>query len=500
MKMGIDLSARQTLGLSQRLAPRMIQSMEILQLPSIELTERIQKELQENPVLELRDTGKTVEAPVENFNPDAPLKHDAPDAGAELEFQRLDEIDRDWGGVFNEDEHRSSRGSIDELGDRKMDVMQNVVERPQSLQDYLAEQLSDLELSAEERAVAMHIITFIDKIGYLGRRNEKDDFLPVSMLEIATSCEPAVSPQRVEDVLMLVQTLDPPGVGARDFRECLLLQLRPDTPQRDLAQVIILEHLEDIAQNRLSQIQKKTGASPEAIQEAIDSIRHLNPKPGSQFASEGTHYVEPDIIIERTDAGEYTVKLTEDWEPRLRIPKKHYAMKKDRAQDPKTREYLQKKLLAAEWLISAIQQRRETITKVTKAIIARQKKFFDLGPEYIEPLKMQQIADDVKVHVTTISRAVDDKWAQTPRGVFPLKRFFVGAATNKETGEQIPWEKVKSALLDMVANEDKVNPLSDEELEIQLQKAGFPVKRRTVTKYRKLLNIASSRERKAWGG
>jgi RNA polymerase sigma-54 factor len=512
MKMGMDLSTRQTLGLKQVLAPRMIQSMEILQLPIVALQERIEKELQENPVLELRDTAPAAEpgtaetpeaeaeeAPAdEKFNPEAPLKHDATDPGAELEFKRLEALDRDWDGAFNEDEHRPSRAALDELGDKKLDAMQNLMERPQSLQDYLAEQLADLELSPEDRALAMHIISFVDRTGHVGRRNEKDELLHVSLLEIATTFDPPTTPERVEQVLHLVQQLDPPGVAARDLRECLLLQIQPDTSQRDLVKRIILDHLEDVAHNRLPAIHKKTGADLEHIREAVEVVKHLNPKPGNQFSTEDTRYVIPDVIVEKNEDGDYDIRLTDDWAPRLNIPKRYYQMYKNRDGDPQTREYLKKKLQSAEWLKDAIEQRRNTLEKVTRAIVGRQRAFLDLGPDRIEPLKMQQIADEVGVHVTTVSRAVDDKWVQTPRGVFPLKRFFVGAATNKETGELIPWEKVKKALLEMVQHEDKHSPLSDEELEEKLQASGYPVKRRTVTKYRKLLNIPSSRERKEW--
>lgn len=521
MKMGMDLSARQTMSQRQILAPRMIQSMEILQLPIAALQQRIEKELQENPVLELKDTSPITDAESaesdavevaeaadaaeangtpadESFNPEAPLKHDTTDPGAELEFKRLEALDREWEGAFSEDEHRPSRAALDEQGDRKLDAMQNIVERPQSLQDFLAEQLADLELSAEDRALALHIISFIDRTGYVGRRNDKDEFLPVSLHEIATTFDPPATPERVEQVLHCVQHLDPAGVAARDLRECLLLQVDDETPQRDLVRRIILDHLEDVQHNRLPAIQKRSGADLEHIHEAIEVIKHLNPKPGSQFSTEGTRYVTPDVIIERSEDGDYDIRLTDDWAPRLNIPKRYYLMYKNRNGDPETREYLKKKLQSAEWLREAINQRRNTLERVTRAIVGRQRAFLDQGPDYIEPLKMQQIADEVGVHVTTVSRAVDDKWVQTMRGVFPLKRFFVGAATNKETGEQIPWEKVKTALLDMVQHEDKHNPLSDEELETRLQSTGFPVKRRTVTKYRKLLNIPSSRERKEW--
>src|SRR5262245_10654768 len=515
MKMGMDLSARQTMGLKQVLAPRMIQSMEILQLPITALQERIEKELQENPVLELKDGAPTTEteaestdtaeavevngtAPADEINPDAPLKHDAQDPGAELEFKRLEALDREWEGAFSEDEHRPSRAALDELGDKKLDAMQNIVQRIQSLQDHLAEQLADLDLSPEDQQLALHIISFVDRTGHLGRRNEKDELLHVSLLEIASTFDPPTTEQRVEQVLRAVQQLDPPGVAGRDLRECLLLQVTDETPHRDLVRKIIQDHLEDVQHNRMPAIHKRTGAGLEEIREAIEVIKHLNPKPGNQFSTEETRYVTPDVIVEKNDDDGYDIRLTDDWAPRLNIPKRYYQMYKNRDGDPQTREYLKKKLQSAEWLKDAIEQRRNTLETVTRAIVGHQKAFRDQGPDHIEPLKMQQIADQVGVHVTTVSRAVDDKWVQTPRGVFPLKRFFVGAATNKETGEQIPWEKVKKALLEMVHHEDKHSPLSDEELEEKLQASGYPVKRRTVTKYRKLLNIPSSRERKEW--
>jgi RNA polymerase sigma-54 factor len=207
--------------------------------------------------------------------------------------------------------------------------------------------------------------------------------------------------------------------------------------------------------------------------------------------------VVPDIAVERTEAGDYSVRLLDDWTPNIYISRRYMEMYKDKRKDPKTREYLKKKITAAQWLMESIEQRRATLEKVTRAIIQHQRSFLDRGPEFIEPLKMQQIADQVGVHVTTVSRAVDDKWVQTPRGIFPLKRFF-GGGTQTVTGEEIAWEKIKQKLLEIIDKEDKANPLSDEDLVAKLNEAGYPVARRTVTKYRKMLKIPSSRQRKDW--
>jgi RNA polymerase sigma-54 factor len=244
-------------------------------------------------------------------------------------------------------------------------------------------------------------------------------------------------------------------------------------------------------------IQKKTGFDLHTIQEAIAALGHLNPRPGAQFAAENIPYVVPDIAVERNEDGEYEVRLLDDWTPNIYISRRCIDLYREKGADPKVKEFLKRKIQAAHWLIEAIEQRRNTLAKVTRAIIKHQRSFLDRGPEFIEPLKMQQIADDVGVHVTTVSRAVDDKWVQTPRGIFPLKRFF-GGGTQTTTGEEVAWETIKQKLLEVIANEDKSNPLSDEDLVTKLGEAGYPVARRTVTKYRKMLKIPSSRQRKVW--
>jgi len=201
--------------------------------------------------------------------------------------------------------------------------------------------------------------------------------------------------------------------------------------------------------------------------------------------------------VEKNDQGEYEVRIVEDWTPNIYISRHYIEKLRDKKTDDKLREWLQRKIQSAKWLIDAIEQRRSTLMKVTKAIIQHQRAFLDTGPEHIEPLKMQQIADIVGVHVTTVSRAVDDKWAQTPRGIFPLKRFF-GGGTQTSSGAEVAWETIKQKLLDIIGNEDKANPLSDEDLVTKLSESGYPVARRTVTKYRKMLGIQSSRQRKVW--
>jgi RNA polymerase sigma-54 factor len=487
----------------QILAPRMIQSMEILQLPIMALEERIRQELQENPVLEQVEP----EAEGEEAGPAVAVQEDRDPGAGELviddahnnesDFDRLDSLARDWEDSFNE-EHRPSRSGMDDEGDRKHDAMQNMASRPQALQEYLNEQIGFLDVTREQAQLMRHVISHIADNGYLGYLDEKDQFHSFSLEDVARTYAEPVTAEQVEEALTFVQKLDPPGVGARDLRECLLLQLTPETPHLDLLRVLIQNHLEDIQHNRLPIIQKRTGFELHEIKDAIETLRHLNPKPGSQFNAEHVPYVVPDILVERADDGSYTVRLLDDWLPSISINRKYIEMYRQKGSDPKTREYLKRKIQAATWLQDSIAQRRSTLEKVTKAIIAHQRAFLDKGPEHIEPLKMQQIADQVGVHVTTVSRAVDDKYVQTPRGVFSLKRFF-GGGTKTQSGDEVAWEVIKQKLLEIVEKEDKSNPLSDEDLMKRLHDDGYTtLARRTVTKYRKMLSIPSSRQRKDW--
>lgn len=489
--MSISLGINQRMALTQTLAPRMIHSMEVLQLSIMALQERIEQELNENPVLELADGHEELpadEAPVPEErepNTDGEL---VIDESGELDFNRLDALNKEWEDSFNE-EHRPSRNGLDEEGDKKHDAMQNMTARPQSLHDYLTEQLTFMELDDLQGQLVRYLISHIDESGKLA----------ISLEEAERDFRPAVTLDEVEEALSVVQKLDPPGVGFRDLKECLLLQVSPDLEHADLVRVLVEDHLDDIRHNRMPVIQRKTGKSLAVIAEAIEELKRLDPKPGARFAADSTQYVTPDIIVERNEDGDYDVRLANDWAPSLRISGAYVALAKTRDLDPKTKKFLREKLQSAEWLKESIEQRRNTLERVTRAIIEHQRAFLESGPEFIEPLKMQQIADRVGVHVTTVSRAVDDKWVQTPRGVFPLKRFFGGGkVVSEESGEEVAWETIRAKLLELIDSEDKSNPLSDEDLVTKLQEANFPVARRTVTKYRKMLSIPSSRQRKQW--
>jgi RNA polymerase sigma-54 factor len=488
--MRLDTSQQMRQEMRMKLAPRMIQSMEILQLPIMALEERITQELVENPTLEqveqdgseAPDGSETAEGDSQTIEERELVVDERHDN--EEDFERLDSLDEDWSDHFRAS-HRVSRGASEEAGDRKHDAMQNMASRPQTLQDYLYQQLGFLDAAPDLREMAQFIIYNLNK----------DGFLNSSLEDVARDFGNGATPQKMADALALVQLLDPAGVGARDKRECLLLQITPETLFADALRRIISDHLEDVIHNRLPVIQKRTGFSLDLIKAAIEQMRKLSPNPGASFSSETIPSVTPDLIVDQDDEGEYQVRLVDEHIPSLHISRRYHEMLKDRSTAPEAREFIQRKIQAARWLIEAIEQRRSTILKVARAIIDHQREFLDNGPDQIHPLKMQEIADRVGVHVTTVSRAVDDKWIQTPRGIFPLKRFF-GGGTTSASGEEVAWEIVQQKLKEVVEHEDKANPLSDDEIVEKFREQGLTVARRTITKYRKKMAIPSSRERK----
>jgi RNA polymerase sigma-54 factor len=486
----------------QVLAPRMIQSMEILQLPLMALQERIEQEMEDNPVLDQLE----VDADEPEEAVDEEQASSIADTERELvvkdgtdnadDFERLLNMAENLPDDY-EERSRPSSNRIEAEADRRHDAMANMLARPESLVDYLHHQLAWFELEEPVRKFAERIIYSLDSNGYLktpleelvlpvpADRNGEAQAFRARQLKIAG------------EALSVVQRLDPPGVGARSLKECLLLQLTPGMPDYDELRTLISNHLEDLENNRLPQISKKTGLTIEKIQEVWQELRKLKPKPGADFNASTVPSVTPDVYVERNEAGRYEVRLEDGQLPSLYISPYYRKLLRDGETNAETRDYIKRKINSAQWLIESIEQRRSTLTRVSQAIVDHQTKFLDEGPDHIEPLKMQQIADKVGVHVTTVSRAVDDKWIQTPRGIFPLKRFFVGGTTSAD-GEEVAWDRVRIKLQEIIDHEDKTKPLSDDAIVEELAKAGITVARRTVTKYRKAMNIPSSRGRRDW--
>lgn len=490
------LSFGQDMRMAQKqvLAPRMIQSMEILQLPIMALQERIEQELVENPLLEVNEENADLpEEPVEVENPDAPSEEERElvvdeNKDNEADFERLLNMDEEWPDHF-EERSRPSSTRMEEDGARQHDAMANMVARPQSLHDYLHDQLGWFDLQPDERQMCDRIIYNLDANGYLQGRLE--DLV-----------DPSGGPDQLavaERALSLVQKLDPRGVAARDLKECLLLQLIPGMPYYDELKTLIAHHLEDLEHNRLPVIQRKAGFSIPLIQKALVELRKLNPKPGADFGNVFVPNVTPDVFVELGEDNKYKVRLEDGRTPSLFISSYYRQLLATGGADAQAKEFIKRKINSAQWLIEAIEQRRNTLTRVAQAIVDHQTEFLNKGPEFIEPLKMQQIADKVHVHVTTVSRAVDDKWIQTPRGIFPLKRFFCGGTVSAD-GEEVAWDAVRIKLQEIIDGENKQQPLSDDELVKELAKHGLTVARRTVTKYRKAMSIPSSRQRRQWTG
>ena len=482
----------------QVLAPRMIQSMEILQLPVMALEERIEEEIQNNETLEMEEAGQESASgefmglavdgeptAAEKTVNEQPLIVDQ-DHANQADFERT----YDWATEYpdsDDDRSRPSASQIEQAGDRYLDVMANMAERPETLCDHLHEQLSNYELTQAERLAADKVIYNLDANGYL----------PMPVEELVDADGPAGQEAHLLKALAVVQNMDPPGVAARDLKECLLLQIRHDMPNARNLRRLVGDHLEDLAANRLPLIQRKTGCSIEEIEELRLQLHSLKPKPGAIFTTPIVVPVKPDVYVDQMPDGTWKVRLEEIDLPNLRISPLYRDMLMSADTDPTTREYIKRKINAAQWLIDAIEQRRSTLLKTSQAIVDHQTGFLLEGPEAIEPLKMQQIADRIRMHVTTVSRAVDDKWLQTPRGLHSLRKFFVGGTVSAD-GEEVAWDTVRMKLQEIVDGEPKDSPYSDDDLVHELGLRGITVARRTVTKYRKAMKIPSSRQRRDW--
>src|SRR5579871_1427610 len=496
--MRMETSLQQRPELRLKLAPQIIQSIEILQLATLDLKSLIEREMEMNPTIEIENAepaaNDTVATPAPAIGAEggesptiaAPGPADASTDQLESEFERLDGLNEAWKEFSG-----SYRPIMSPDGkDKKLEAMQNTADRTDSLQKHLEDQFAVIELTEREHEIGDYLIYNIDDNGYL-RFQLDEEFLT------GIDLEPKVTPAEAEAVLRKIQTMDPPGVGARDLRECLLLQLEREADGYPLEKQIVRDHLDDVVANRLPKIAKATGVSLEEVDEAIKNIKQIcNPKPGRMFTSAQVQYVIPDVLVEEVD-GKWEVRLEDTYIPRIHISRHYQEMLRAQKDDPKIRAYIKKKIESAKWLIESIEQRQNTLFKIAREIVDYQTPFLEHGIDALRPLKMQFIADKVGVHVSTVSRAIADKYMQTPRGVFALKYFFTGGTTRAD-GEEKSIIAVKQKVRDIVAKEDKTHPLSDEEIAAKLKEDGLDIARRTVTKYRKQLAIPSSRQRRSY--
>ena len=493
--MRLNVSQQIRLEQQMKLSPRIIQAMEILQLPMLALQERIDLEIERNPVLELRESADQdqVASEKEEYAGDRgerPLVVKDEDGHSE-DFQRLADFTDEYGTEFvTSDAPLRPRPAWNGERDRKLDALANTPAPGESLDEYLLNQWAFVEAQDDVKEAGTLIINHIDADGYLRTPLE----------QIAEKSNNPVSQEALRQALTLVQTLDPTGVGALDLRQCLLIQLNAEADAgMDVALEIELvsNFLRDIEMNRLPQIAGRTGRQMDQIKAAIKNLSHLNPRPGSLIGQRTVPGITPDAIIETDSRGRISIRMDAGNSPRLRISKSYRKLARDRKTVRDAKQFLQRNIRSAQWLMSAIEQRRDTVRRVVKEVFEVQREFLDSGPEALKPLPMADVARKVGVHVATVSRAVAGKYVQTPRGIHPLRMFFSGG-TRTSDGQDMAWDAVKAKLKEVIDAEDKSKPLNDDAVAAELSTRGLDIARRTVAKYRKLLGIPPARKRRQY--
>ena len=474
---------------------QMIQSIEMLQLPLMDLMQNINQELVANPWLEQKDGDGGSEGSEAGPKEQAEMDRKQKEANNETDarVKRLESLMREW----NDPNTRSSSGMVRRAGedDAKMEAMQNTAAPSTSLEEHLLQQL---HLSREEprfKELAEVIVGSLDVDGYLK--------VPLMDLFYKTSdgirqelVPGGATEEEASFALDLVQSFDPPGVGARSLQECLILQLRRLVDDTEFEEQLIEKHMDDLSHNRLPKIAKEMAVSVDRIKEGLAHIAHLNPKPGRGFGGSRPQYVVPDVHVEEID-NQFVIRINEHFLPTLRISGDSLQLLKKEAKDAAVREYIMGKLGSAVWLMESVIQRRNTLYRITQQIVEIQKDFFEHGPSHLKPLMMQEVAERIGMHVSTVSRALAGKYIQTPQGLFPMKYFFTGGFSTQD-GEAESNRAIMLKIQEMVKGEDKRNPLSDQEIVARLQADGVDIARRTVAKYREKLNIPSSRQRKEY--
>ncbi len=494
----IGLDHTQSQLLQQKLAPQLIQSLRLLQLPTLELAKLIQQELEINPLLEI-DEDVTLD--LEQEEPRAELDDETENEDQdeepveELEFEDpdLDTLnsdifdEHDWDHYLNESGYASPREEFES----NTEDWHNDRTTPKTLRDSLLEQVAIADLSPSGRVIAEYLIGNIGEDGFLG----------CSTGEVAD--ELGVNLDNVECVLGIIQKFDPVGVGARNLQECLLIQLKEKNITNGLVANVVRNHLDDWINRRFSQISLALDTSVDDMRVIEEVLASLNPKPNIEpEPALNLNYVIPDLEVQKI-GDEYVVSLTDHTLPELRISPIYRTLlrqsDKPERDDPKLREtkkFVVEKLNSARWFINAIHQRRATMLKVMRCIVENQVQFFERGPGFLKPMVLQEVADKVQMHISTISRVSNGKYVQTPHGVFELKYFFDGGLSRYD-GADVSARSVKEKIAKLIGGEDVQDPLSDQHIAAILKEEGINIARRTVAKYRDQLNISSARLRKA---
>ncbi len=466
-------SQSQSLQQQQTIAPQMQQSLQLLQAPTLELRSMIQQELETNPTLE----DETQEISLDEQPPP-----EDNDDGFDEEFAEISQLDDDWREYLAES--RAATPRRDDADEKHQYLIDSLFEK-KTLQEHLMDQLGLADPSPELRKVGQILIGSIDNNGFL--QTPLDDLC----------FQLGIPLPDLEEALAIIQGFDPVGVGAIDLRDCLLIQLRRLGKENSLDYRIVDQHLDDLARKRFPAIARKLKVTPDNVNRSATFIATLDPKPGSRFAADTNSYVIADVTVERTRNGSYTISLDNEQIPRLRISSVYKEIMAQSSRDKNARAYIRDKIRSGKFLIHSIRQRQQTIEKIAREIVNRQKEFFDLGPAHLKPMNMSQIAEIVGVHETTVSRAVSGKYMTTPHGLFEMKYFFT-SGYETESGESLSNTSVKQALAQIVENEDPKKPLSDEKLVKELKEQGIKIARRTIAKYRDALGILPSHLRKSY--
>ena len=476
--MSMRVGLAQTARMEQRLiqSPQMIQAMQILQLSVLDLQSRVEQELLENPFLEVAGE-EPAEEPTDGAAPEEQVDRESAQVEGMLDV--LERYERDFGDG-------ARRVASPEEGDRKLEAMRNTPATYHSLGDALMDQLALSDLDDRQREIAEYLVYSLDPRGSL----------PEPLADLALASEiPDVTPEELAAVLADLRRATHPALGARDLRECLLLQLEPHELDTPLVRTLIEQHLEDITTNRLPRIARSTGHSIEEVKQAIEAIRTLDPIPGREFGESPAETIHPDVLVEEVD-GRFDVRLTREGIPNLTVSGVYKRLLREAQGAPSVRKWIKDRLETARWFIDAIEQRQNTLLRIARAIFQRQGDFLARGIKGLVPLRMVEIAEATGVHISTVSRAVAGKYAQTPHGIHPLRAFFSGG-TAKDSGGMASQASIKQRIKELVEGEDPETPLSDDRLaDLLKERDGIHIARRTITKYRKALAIPASSQRR----
>jgi RNA polymerase sigma-54 factor len=488
------------MSLSQVLAPQLLQSLVLLQAPTLELKALVEQELQQNPVLEeisvtemeqteanARDgAGANPADPTEppadvNYDPatEKPSKDPADDFQAE--FERLTQLDQEWRDHFSQT--NIPMRSTEEMEEKRQYMFDSLVAST-SLQEVLLEQMRLSDLSPEQYTIAEMIIGNIDDYGYLKATVEE--------LSYSTN----IPVENIEEVLKIIQTFHPPGVGARNLQECLLLQLERSARQNTLEYRIVRDYMEALGKRRIPEIARGLGITAEEAQTALSHIAQLEPRPGREFLPDTERFILPEVFVQKVGE-EFVVTVNNEYIPHLRISNTYKDLMAQADSSNEVRDYIRDKIRAGKFLIKSLHQRQQTILNIGKEIVKRQSEFMEKGVAYLKPMTMEQVAEVVGVHETTVSRAVSNKYIETPQGIFEMKYFFT-SGIQTVNGEGLSNTSVKDMIADIFRNEAPNKPLADQEVVKMLKDKGIMIARRTVAKYRSELNILPSNLRKVY--